>query len=345
MRQLIKHLLMLFAVQVLNLPVKAQQRDSVREYIDSALWFMQHKSLFADKINWEQARNLAYTRAANASSLNQAFPAVAEIFKKLEDYHGMLSLADTSYRYPPPLNFDSILTQSIKQAFLAGPKIVKAFFNGIGYIRVPSMNVITQEDINSHANNLRDSLNGLLQEHPRGLIIDLRMNSGGNFAPMLAGISPLFTSDTLGYGVDRRGKLLPPVVLNDGVPVDEQGNKQVSVNSHFFKAGNIPIAVLTGYSTISSGEILAVFLKQQENVRLFGDRTGGFCNATEGFVFAGGQAYLLLSVNKIADAKKHVYNDMFVVPNFYIKKGDNYIAPANDSAVQAAAKWINNHRQ
>jgi C-terminal processing protease CtpA/Prc len=99
--------------------------------------------------------------------------------------------------------------------------------------------------------------------------------------------------------------------------------------------------VLIGPSTVSSGEILAVYLKQQVNVKLFGEPTPGFCNATEGFSFMNNRGYLLLSVNRIADARKQVYKELLVRPHVTVKSNDNYDDLSADPTVTAALRWLN----
>ncbi len=341
MKTILRFRLLLVLICYCHSATFCQMPDSIKSYVDSALYFMQSKSLFANEVNWKQVSDSVYNQTKNALTYLDAFPGVLYAFKQLRDFHGMIALDDTSYRYPPPINFDSVLSKGIKQEFLKGPKIVTHILeDNIAYLRVPSMNVSKQTDIDKYASMLRDSLCTLLQQNSKRLIIDLRMNSGGNSAPMITGLSPLFKNNILGYGVDRDGKFLHPTQLKDGVLLDDTGNKLVTINSNCASPQNISIAVLTGYSTVSSGEILTVFLKQQPNVRLFGERTGGFCNATERFLFCNNRGYLLLSVNKIADAHKHVYENMFVQPDIYVKNDDNYEDLQQDTTVKAAIEWL-----
>ena len=171
----------------------AQTPDSVKVYIDSALYFMQTKSLNGKHLDWNKIRDSVRIKASDAKNYKEAFPAIAYAFQQLKDYHGVLAGVDTFYRYPPPVNFDEVLSPGLKKEFLKGPKIVTAFLDGsIAYLRIPGMNVTTQEDIDDRANKLRDSLCLLLNKNPKSIIIDLRMNSGGNSAPMVSGIGPLF---------------------------------------------------------------------------------------------------------------------------------------------------------
>ena len=319
--------------------------DSVKAYIDTALNYMQAKSLFGKEVNWVATRDSVYFKAKNAKSYADVFPALVYAFRQLKDFHGMLANQDTFYRYPPPVNFDEILSPAIKKEFLKGNRFVTAYLNNsVAYLRVPSMNVNNPKAIDELANRLRDSLCLLLSKDPKGIIIDLRMNSGGNSVPMQSGLGPLFTDSLLGYGVDRDGNFLPPTKLKNGVVVDEDGNKMANLNNNCVAGKKLSIAVLIGSSTVSSGEILAAFLKQQLNVKLFGEPTPGFCNATEGFVFMNNQGYLLLAVNKIADAKKRIYSKMRVDPTVFIKAADNYDSLREDPTVTAALHWISQRK-
>ncbi len=318
-----------------------QQPDSVKKLIDTALYFMQTKSLFANNVDWQKVKDSEYSHTINAKTFYDAFPALAFAYRQLKDAHGMLAIDDSSYRYPSSINFDSVLSPGIKKEFLKGPKIVTHYFdNDIAYLRVPSMNVFTQEDIDKKGNMLRDSLCMLLSKNPKRIIIDLRMNSGGNFAPMTSGISPLFMQTVLGYSVDRDTNFLSATKLKDGVVLDDSGHALVNINNNCSLHKPITIAVLLGPSTISSGEILAAFLKQQHNVKTFGESTGGFCNATEGFVFMNEHAYILLAVSKIADAGKHIYKDMFIQPDVFVKSADDYENLSADPTIMAAIKWL-----
>lgn len=335
------HLVILLAF-IYSKSLIAQSTDSVKNYIDSALYLMQTKSLNGKHLNWDLIRDSAFSKATKAKSYKEAFPAIAYAFRQLKDYHGVVAGVDTFYRYPLPVNFDKILSPGIKKEFLKGPRIATAFLPGsIAYLRIPGMNVTRQEDMEDRANKLRDTLCMLLNRNPKSIIIDLRMNTGGNSAPMVSGLGPLFNISLLGYGVDRDGNLLGAVRLKEGVLLDENGNKMVNVKNSCVTNKAVPIAVLIGPSTVSSGEILAAYLKQQANVKLFGEPTPGFCNATEGFTFMNGKGYLLLSVNRIADARKHVYQEMLVRPDVTIKSADNYENLSADPTVKAASKWLN----
>lgn len=325
----------------------AQIPDSVKRYLDTALIIMQTKSLFSNEVNWSKVKDSVFHKAKNARTYKDVFPALSYAFIKLGDHHGMIANEDTSFRLPQLVNFDTILSNGVKSEFQKGNRIVTHFYENseIAYLKVPSMMVFSQTDVNKNANKLRDSLCMLLSKKPKGIIIDLRLNAGGNSAPMISGVSPLILDTILGYGVDKDNKFGSPSKIRNGVLLDEDGKSPCSVNNLCKVPSPIKVAVLIGPATASSGEILAVYLKQQKNSRLFGERTGGFCNATEGFLFMNKKGYLLLSVNRIADSKKKIYKDMYVNPDKVISsKNDNFRDLMNDPTFLAAYSWLGNRK-
>ena len=58
-------------------------------------------------------------------------------------------------------------------------------------------------------------------------------------------------------------------------------------------------------------------------------------------MFCRQQGYLLLTVNRIADARKHIYQDLVVRPDVIIPDvKDNFAELGADPTVQSALKWL-----
>ena len=90
----------LFVVLLLfyNKSLIAQTQDSIKSYIDSALYLMKTKSLNGKNLNWNQIRDSTYLKAEGAKGYKEAFPAIAYAFRQLKDYHGLVANEDTFYR-------------------------------------------------------------------------------------------------------------------------------------------------------------------------------------------------------------------------------------------------------
>lgn len=328
---------LLLALLIICQIATAQMPDSVRKYIDTALTVMQTRSLYAQGLDWKSIKDSVYYKARDAKKFTDAFMPLVYAFNQLKDKHGMIANEDTFHRYPAP---PAALNEGIKKEYLKGPRIKTALLNNnIAYLKVPAMIGARQETIDYWANALRDSLCVLLSKNPSKLVLDLRMNNGGNIAPMLSGLGPLFARDTLGYGVDNNNRRVDSMVIIDGV-ASYHGKKMANVKTGCGLRRNLPTAVLVGPATASSGEILAALFLQQKNTRSFGEPTSGFLNATEGFLYMEQRGYLLLAVNRLADARNKIYSKEMITPDVRIKGQDNYDDLQQDPTVTAAMKWL-----
>jgi carboxyl-terminal processing protease len=118
--------------------------------------------------------------------------------------------------------------------------------------------------------------------------------------PMLVGLGPLFDVEAIGAFVYPDGSRLgwrytggqcivgPGVCLALEPPVVQLRHRPA------------PIAVLTGPSTISSGEVIAVAFRGQASTRSFGQPTAGCSTCNQDFVLPDG-AEILLTVAIYAD--------------------------------------------
>ncbi len=317
------------------------KNPSVHLYVDSALTILQNKSLFADKVNWNLVKEEVYTQTQNIESIGESFGALKYAFTELNDHHGIFANPDTLYRLPPTKDYATLLSQGIKDEYLKGPRIVKRELGeAIAYLRVPAMQVLEENEVKKQSNALREVLCELLSKNPTAMILDLRMNNGGNSVPMQSGLGPLFSSDTVGYMADKNNILSQPIILKNGVSILENGHPAVDIAQQCTCPKNLPIAILIGPATASSGEILAYMLAPQPNTRLIGEPSSGFLNATEGFVWMENQGYLLLSVARIADRNKQINQEMELHPDIYVKSEDNYENLDKDITIQKAKEWL-----
>lgn len=317
------------------------KNPSVHHYVDSALIILQDKSLYADMVNWNLVKERVYSQTQKLETIEESFEALKYAFTELNDHHGLFANSDTLYRLPSTKDYSTLLSQGIKDEYLKGPRIVKRELGeAIAYLRVPAMQVLEENEVKNQANALREALCELLSKNPTALILDLRMNNGGNSVPMQSGLGPLFTSDTIGYMANRHNLLGDPIILKNGVSLDSNGDKAVDITHQCACVKDLPIAILIGPATASSGEILAYMLAAQSNTRLIGEPSGGFLNATEGLLWMENQGYLLLSVARIADRNRQINQEMQLLPDIYVKSEDNYENLEEDITIQKAKEWL-----
>jgi len=316
---------------------KAQRPDSVSRYIDTAIQLFKSTSLYADRLNWNSIEDSVQLLSLNAATYKEADAAIIWAFAQLKDTHGFVSTKDSFYRY------NNGEQRTFSKAILAEyqkPRSVKAFMlsHKIGYYKMPAVLIGSNTaKMKEWANILSDSLCALMQAQPQALIIDLRMNNGGNSAPMFEALKPLLGKSYKVYSADSKFRIRKEVAdsaaqayLQHAVP----DRLCVPLNP------NMRIAVLIGPGTASSGEILAMALSSRPQTRLFGEPSIGVCNATNGFLLPN-SFYCLLSESYVADYKKRINKAQIVKPDVYISsENDNYINPADDPTVQAALQWL-----
>ena len=145
----------------------------------------------------------------------------------------------------------------------------------------------------------------------RGLILDLRKHSGGNFWPVLYGLSDLLVDVPLFAWVSEAS--VPPVsgprskkwLRIERIAEDEMyGTSTTTFDTSRrppprLAIDHFPVAVLVGDHTSSSGEIAAALFQGKSNVRSFGTPTSGELTVNEGYGVPHGYT-LYLTVTLVA---------------------------------------------
>jgi carboxyl-terminal processing protease len=188
------------------------------------------------------------------------------------------------------------------------------------------------------AQRLNDSLCYLLNKNAKGIIVDLRLNGGGNMYPMMLGLQQLQGEEKIGsfiagkqesWYIKDNNFLLDTTMLASIVP-------KCTVN-----AQNLPVVVLIGRGTGSSGEFLTMSLKGRNNTKFIGTKTAGYVTVISGIPI-NEAAYLYLSTGYGEDRKGNMYKDP-IEPDVTLETPDSFNDIENDEKVKAGIKWITPH--
>ncbi|MBD1208285.1 MAG: hypothetical protein H9535_07645 [Ignavibacteria bacterium] len=228
---------------------------------------------------------------------------------------------------------DSLIVTELSK----GPRIVIQRHGEIGYVRIPHMPFVEQTQIDKYANMLNDSVCKVSSVGVKAWIVDLRMNAGGNFRPMLAGIASLLCDGILGGFVNSDGKTSEVFELRNG-QLFINDNQEVTVSRIFKQNCQLPMAVLIGSSTGSSGEVTAIVLTGRSTTKFFGQPTFGMANSTQGFYLSNKQIYILLTTAQLKNSKGKKFNNR-VLPDQTFKHSIQ-LNLENDKLVEVAEKWL-----
>ncbi len=202
-----------------------------------------------------------------------------------------------------------------------------------GFINVPSFHGGNQKMMLEYADRLQSAIRTLSASGIKGWVIDLRSNTGGNMAPMIAGLGPFFSSEKLGSLVDVNKKAEAWCYKGGRYYSDE--NPGWKVTNPVALATKLPIAVLTSNTIGSSGEIVVISFIGNAKTRSFGQPTMGLTTGNRSFDLPdGSQIYLASTI--MADRTDKEYRGS-VKPDVLIEK---MTVDGKDVALTTAVEWI-----
>jgi len=158
--------------------------------------------------------------------------------------------------------------------------------------------------------------------------------------PMILGVNQLLSQGFLGSF--RTKKKEDWLIKNNGFFIDTTLLTEVKPKCNV-NAQNIPIVILVGPGTGSSGEFFVIALKGRKNTILLGSQTAGWVTVNTG-IQINDTAFMNLSVGYGADRNGKIYKEA-LEPDIPVTSLDKFNDIANDEKVKAAIKWLKLHTQ
>lgn len=258
---------------------------SAELYLDEVLRVLRDNYIDSDGVDWVSARELLLRYSDGADDSTDTYAAITAVVMTEIDHHGGLVSAEVG----TPLEQE--------------PALVEALGEAIGLIRVPRVILSTASEQDAWAAAVQKSIEGLTIK-PCGWIVDLRENTGGNMWPMLAGLGPLLGAENVGSFVDADQEHEVWRYADGGAYLDLLA--LVHVADPIESLGPLPVAVLIGSRTASSGEAIAVAFRGRPETRFFGQPTSGQTSVPETFTLSDG-AILRVSTARFADRANVIY--------------------------------------
>ncbi|MGO1070182.1 S41 family peptidase [Lysobacter sp. CA199] len=283
---------------------------SARAVLDAAMDAMKTQALHRDRIDWPNIEADLRARLAPDSTSADAYPLLRELIAKLGDGH--------SFLMPP----QAAQTTREQGRVRYEPK-VELVGADIGYVRMPGYVGGGREQHRDFARSIGERIAAIAPRAGGGWIVDLRDNSGGSMWPMLAGLYPLLGPAVLG------GDVAPGAALR---PWNLAGAMGQSLSPPLPDLSRVPVAVLIGPHTSSSGEAVAIAFSGRADTRSFGQPSDGRSTSNRSIELPDG-GMLLLTVARFADRNGKVFGDK-IVPDVAV--GDENSAAALD----AARDWL-----
>lgn len=310
--------------------------------IDSLYTFIKYNSVWHNTIDWKPVDAQFWQQIKTAKTIKDTMACFVGVLRSLNDVHSQIYLNSQYYGHYPVFD-DSVLARirPLHERSIAGTNkvYITILSSNIAYIRVPGISAFGTEKINEYAQIVYDSVSRLAAKNPHGFIIDLRLNGGGNVYPMLTGLSALLGNTTVGYETSIDDSIVRKWSIQQGnFYMDSYAMTSIKIIPQP-KLARIPVVVLIGPITKSSGSMTAIAFKKRPNTVFMGEATAdGYTTSNNYFQYAPGLV-LNFATNFVADRAKTIYKNI-VHPDVIINDGDNFDDIRKDVKVQRALQWI-----
>lgn len=331
MKKIFIPLILLFTLLTEN-PASAQSEET-RFLIDTCITILKKKSVHAKSVDWDTIRKNALIKAKGINDVNKIGPVMRYIYSSINDFHGAFFYRDSTFKIP---HKNKPVSDSIMNEWKKGVKIETAILeNKIGYLRIPYMPTGSREENNKKTQSLNDSLCSILEKNITGIIIDLRLNGGGDMHLMILGVQQLL-------GAGHMGSFLTGTkedwILKDNAFYADTTEIVSIVPECTVDAQTMPVVLLTSTATGSSGEFFIMAFKGRKKTILLGAETAGYVTVVEGLPI-NNDAYMYVSVGYAADRTGKVYKKA-IKPDIVLTSTDKFNDINNDKKTIAAISWI-----
>lgn len=279
---------------------------SAETYGKNALSTIDKNGIFAGNDEWKSTYNECLKMIENVKSYDNTYDAIRKALSVGGGKHSMLMTKSESQNTTE--SYDEVLptvSLDVDIAIIKLPDFLGTAEAGQKYAKVA-------EDF-IHEN--RDKI--------KGVVLDLRGNTGGDMGPMATAVSSLLPDGELVYYHYRSYDV--PVTLKNGV-VSNAGTGGKSLYPE--EKLNVPVAILTDDMTASSGEALTLCFRGLENTRTFGAPTAGYTSVNMLYnMYDGAQMYLTVAFDKARTGE--IFKETPIEPDV-----------ATDSPLEAALEWL-----
>ncbi len=308
---------------------------------DSLYSFIKTHSILRNTVNWTGIDNGFKERLFAAKTTKDTMKSLVYVFEQLNDVHSQMYLDNQYYGHYPSYT-DSVLkilnplversrqeNGTIKIAFLKSKYL---------YLSIPG--IFAQGNaVNEFAQMISDSICRYNRQQLKGFIIDLRLNSGGQLSSMVGGLNLLLGNNYLGGAVDASNMETRKFELKNNNFFIGNGQTTSIVNKCNYDLSKIPVVVLIGPATVSSGSITAIAFKQRPNTYFIGEPTAdGYTTGNE-YIFFGTNFMMNLATEFNQDRLHNIYKNS-VLHDKFIKAGDDFDNLSNDEKIKAALLWL-----
>lgn len=302
----------------------------LQRYADEVLALITEHSLYRSALDPAVLEDQLGQLLADGRSKDD-FQEVANFFLKTIDKHSFYwSKAEVEAWRGTDTDDDAV--SSSEEAFDFAVTTGHMIGEDVAYLSMPPFNSGNAAWDTHFADTLQGLIRALDRPGLKGWVLDLRGNQGGNCWPMLAGIGPVLGTGVCGYfggGEDRSHWSY----VEGRSSMDDTVQCALSRSPYTLLAPDPRVAVLTGPSTASSGEVVAVAFRGRPGARSFGSATAGYSTTNTSFDLSDG-GMLFLATSVYVDRAMNAYGGQ-LPPDEVVPDGEE-----GDAPLDRAVHWL-----
>lgn len=258
-----------------------------QQYLSDALDIIQENALNSSKVDWTRVRPKLLKAAKDAKSPADTYKFIQYILGALSDRHSHFMTPDAA---------ENMNNSTTADYTAPTGKLIEG---RLGYVAVFGFAAQKEEELNKYADEIQNIIINLSEQAICGWIVDLRSNSGGNMWPMIAGLGALIGEGQLGAFKDAKGQITNWSYRDGQTWIGDNPFAKVSHPEFVLNPDEIPIAVLIGSETASSGEATALSFRGRPNTQFFGKPSAGLTTSNQGYVLSDGALILLTTAIEV----------------------------------------------
>lgn len=287
-------------------------------------------------VDWDSVREVYRPMVNDNMSNDSLFRVCAAMLNTLQDGHtNLIAGFDVSrndsvyYKMYAEKNIDEnvvLLNYLTVNHHTTGSFMHNAVRNGaVAYIRYSSFSDYISEG----------SLKYLVNRYKncKGMVIDLRQNSGGSISNIAALLSIFYNHKQPLYQCQAKSGPAHDAFA-DAVTVYAADSSILGKNNAYTK----PVAVLIDRGSYSATSFFAICTMAYDNIRLFGDYSGGGLGLPNGGVLPNGWTYRFSTTRTLAIDGRNYENG--VPPDVRVLLDPACTAQGVDNVIEVAAEWI-----
>ena len=236
-------------------------QDANQVYVRKAVRIMDRHGIYAEGPEWEAAR--AEALSAKPASLEEAREIVRTAGRVAGEKHTFLKTETDVTRDATSTEWE-MPSVSIEEGDIVIVKLSP--FSG------------NKEEGIKYTKTVLDAV----PDSVRGVVIDLRDNTGGDMYPMIAAVHRFIEDENiLRFRSRKRTQWIPLSFVVQVAGIERKSRIEC------------PVAILTNEWTASSGEAVLLCFRGLDDVRVFGAPTAGYASANQPFTLPDGSQLVL----------------------------------------------------